>query len=192
MTERYPMLPPAADSVHAFSPQPAIRQPESQTLTGASRKPAGGLSRRLMPAWLAVLPAAVPAAAEKLADPIFGAIAACRAAKAASDAAYARVRNLYQEAAEAGLGGDSPLAGRYAFVEARLGRHPDEYTDGPAFALWDCYEEFAEIEPTTLPGLFAMLIYAGEVAECDRDAFNDVDIFSTFAAAANALLGRQA
>ena len=75
------------------------------------------------------------------------------------------------------------------FVAEMIGQHPDAYTAGLADELWDAYEDFAETVPTTLAGLFAMLAYAGEVADCEHDAFNDVAIFSTFAAAANALLG---
>jgi hypothetical protein len=41
-----PTFPPVADSVHAFPAQTAIGQPEGQTLTSDSGKPAGGLSRR--------------------------------------------------------------------------------------------------------------------------------------------------
>jgi hypothetical protein len=32
------MFPPAADSVHAFSPQPVVRQPDRQSLTSESRR----------------------------------------------------------------------------------------------------------------------------------------------------------
>ena len=64
---------------------------ESGNLTSEFTKPAGGLSRRHMLAGLAVLPAAVPAiavAAPREVDPIFAAIAECRAAKQVSDEAY--------------------------------------------------------------------------------------------------------
>jgi hypothetical protein len=67
------MFPPVADSVHAFLVQPAIGQPESETLASESREPAGGLSRRLMLAGLAMLPAALPAAAAGP-DPVYAAI----------------------------------------------------------------------------------------------------------------------
>jgi hypothetical protein len=60
MTVEHPMFPPRAESVHAFSPQPAIGQPESQTLTSDSPKPAEGLSRRNLLSALAVLPAGLP------------------------------------------------------------------------------------------------------------------------------------
>jgi hypothetical protein len=72
-----------AESVDSFSHQPAIGQSEGQTLTSESGKPAKGLSRRLMLGGLAMLPAALPAAAEAAADPIFAAIEACRHANAA-------------------------------------------------------------------------------------------------------------
>ncbi|CCE06461.1 hypothetical protein BRAS3843_1730030 [Bradyrhizobium sp. STM 3843] len=68
MTERYPMLPPAADMLR--------RLPDD------SAEPAEGLSRRMALAGLAVLPIAPPACAA-LADPAFGLIAAKRAADAA-------------------------------------------------------------------------------------------------------------
>ena len=40
MTIERPMFPPRAESVDSFSPQPAVRQPESQTLTSDSPGPA--------------------------------------------------------------------------------------------------------------------------------------------------------
>jgi hypothetical protein len=39
MTIERPMFPPRAESVDSFLPQPAIRQPESQTLTSESPTP---------------------------------------------------------------------------------------------------------------------------------------------------------
>jgi hypothetical protein len=59
------------------------RKPEGGNLTSESTRPAKGLSRRLMLAGLAALPAALPAAAEQSADPIFAAIDAFRRADAA-------------------------------------------------------------------------------------------------------------
>ena len=59
--------------------------------------------------------------------------------------------------------------------------------------LWDAHQAFAETEPTTLAGLLAMLIYAGEIAERgDREVFHEVDIFPTIATAAKTLSGRSA
>jgi hypothetical protein len=60
MTIERPMFPPCAESVHnAFSPQPGIGQPGSQTLTSESAKGVGGVSRRHMLAGLAILPTSV-------------------------------------------------------------------------------------------------------------------------------------
>jgi hypothetical protein len=117
-------------------------------------------------------------------------IGACRGAKSISDQAYARVRELNREANVKIGSGPQRSSKRCAYVAGVLGVDQDEYTGGPACDLWDSYEEFAETVPTTLAGLFATLTYAGEIAEYERDAFNDVDIFSTFAAAAEAPLAR--
>jgi hypothetical protein len=70
----------------------------------------------------------------------------------------------------------------------------DELTDGPANAAWAARDDFAETVPTTLPGLLAMILYANELAEDDPDAFGDGDctLLQTLAAAAEALIGRQA
>jgi len=70
----------------------------------------------------------------------------------------------------------------------------DELTDGPANAAWDVRDDFAETVPTTLPGLLAMIVYANELAGDDPDAFGDGDctLLQSLAAAAEALIGRQA
>jgi hypothetical protein len=70
----------------------------------------------------------------------------------------------------------------------------DELTEGPADAAWDARDRFAETVPTTLPGLLAMILYANELAEDDPDAFGDGDctLLQSLAAAAEALIGRQA
>jgi hypothetical protein len=117
-------------------------------------------------------------------DPIFDAIEACREAKRTSDAANAKVSQLY-ELAEKSVGPN--LKACNAFIEMIIGDDPDDYTNGPASALWDSYEDFAETVPTTLAGLQAMLAFADEVTAHDADAFNEVAIFSTFATAAKAL-----
>ena len=142
MTERYPMLPPAADTLDSLSAQ---RPPGDRT----DETPLG--------------------------DPIFAAIQACRTAKRESDAAYARVNSLHALA-------------RHAYIKKALGCDEDAYTEGPASALWDAYGAFAETVPTTLAGLFAMLIFADQITDHDRDALG-VTIFSTFATAAKALIG---
>lgn len=48
MTIERPMFPPRAESVDSFSLQPAIGQPESQTLAGDSRRPAEGPSAAIL------------------------------------------------------------------------------------------------------------------------------------------------
>jgi len=75
-------LPPRADSVDSFASKPSIQQPGTGEPISDSLKPAEGLYRRTDAA-LAMLPAALPAAAEAIADPIFSLIEAHRAAMAA-------------------------------------------------------------------------------------------------------------
>jgi hypothetical protein len=61
-------------------------------------------------------------------------------------------------------------------------------TSKAASAMWDSFEEFAQTEPTTLAGLFAMLINAEEIVEgSDLDVLDDGEICSTMAAAARRL-----
>jgi hypothetical protein len=165
-----------ADSAH--SAPPPLNSCSIQALT----------TRRTILARLAVLPIAVPAAATEP-DPIFAAIDACRSAKQTSDEAYARVRKLRAWTKRRFGTGDEQRQAREALIERALGCDEDTYTDNPAAALWDAYEAFAETVPTTLAGLFAMLAFADEVADREREFFNDTAIFSTFAAAAAALTG---
>ncbi|MGY8678526.1 hypothetical protein Q2941_12045 [Bradyrhizobium sp. UFLA05-153] len=70
----------------------------------------------------------------------------------------------------------------------------DEFTDGPAIAAWDVLDEFAKTVPTTLVGLLAMLTYAEELCDWEREAFRDdpAVIISSLATAAKALIERQA
>jgi len=183
--------PPEArgESADSFSHQPGIAQPESRNLTSESGKPAKGLSRRLMLGGLAILPAALPAAVEAAADPIYAAIAACREAREVADIAYSRTSALYREAKEK-FGDDDTRKTRRMhrdYIEGVLGMDGDDYTDGPAFALYEAYDNFTLTEPTTLAGLFAMLIYCEELVERDPDALELVDFVPTFAAAAKSL-----
>ena len=88
MTIERPMFPPRAESVDSFSLQPAIGQRERECRLSESRKPAEGLSRRLVLAGVAsaaALPIAgsLPTTAEATTDPIFGAIEAWRRSGAA-------------------------------------------------------------------------------------------------------------
>jgi hypothetical protein len=64
-------------------------------------------------------PPAAPVAVD--ADPIFVAIEMAQSAKTEAEARYALVRKWYKIAKERGLGNDSPLTDRNAFVEARIG-----------------------------------------------------------------------
>jgi hypothetical protein len=69
MTIERPMFPPRAESVDSFLPQTAIGQPGSGCRVSESRKPAEGLSRRVVLAGVAsaaVLPAAAAPVAEGL------------------------------------------------------------------------------------------------------------------------------
>jgi hypothetical protein len=56
-------------------------------------------------------------------------------------------------------------------------------------AEWDALDEFADTVPTALPGLLAMIIYAGEVSARDAEAFADRDcsLNETLATAAKAI-----
>jgi hypothetical protein len=153
MTERYPMLPPAADTLDSLSAQ----------------RPPGDLPDETPPG-----------------DPIFAAIQACRTAKQESDAAYARVNSLHALAKKRFGAADQQRGGRHAYIKRALGCDEDAYTEGPTSALWNAYGAFAETVPTTLAGLFAMLIFADQITDHDRDALG-VTIFSTFATAAKAI-----
>jgi hypothetical protein len=61
-------------------------------------------------------------------------------------------------------------------------------------AEWEVVGEFAETVPTSLAGLFAMVIYAAEMLETEHDVFDGdhgCDLIESFATAARAI-GRQA
>jgi hypothetical protein len=186
MTIERPMLPPTADSVHAFSHQLPSRQPESETLTSESRKPTQGLSRRLVLAGLAVLPAVPLPVAAVEPDPIYAAIEACREARKIADQAFGRVSDLHREAKQRLGSGEEQYRERQDYVESFIGDE-DEYTDGPAVALWDSYEDFVNTVPTTLASLFAMLIYAEEVETREPDLVQEMLSVSTLATAAKSL-----
>jgi hypothetical protein len=78
-------------------------------------------------------------------------------------------------------------------VESLLGDE-DEATDevaGPELRALDAFEETI---PTTLPGLMAMIVYAGECSENNADAFADREcpLIENLAIAAKALIGSRA
>jgi hypothetical protein len=231
MTIERPMFPPRTESVDSFSAQPAIGQPESQTLTSESRKPAKGLSRRAALAGLAVLPAAIPATAAASADPIYAAIGAHRKAAAASCAASAEVKRLYDLADKiAGPReidvpsmlepGTTVKASIFPDIEQAIpsAQFPEQYAHYVALleercaarfavtgdtdpigeeayaAEWAALDDFAETVPTTLAGLLAMIVYAGECRETDCGAFagSNCSLIETLATATKALIGRAA
>jgi hypothetical protein len=134
-------------------------------------------------------PNATPEVSSAPVDPIFAAISACREAREVADIAYSRTSALYREAKEK-FGDDDTRKTRRMhrdYIEGVLGMDGDDYTDGPAFALYEAYDNFTLTEPTTLAGLFAMLIYCEELVERDPDALELVDFVPTFAAAAKSL-----
>src|SRR5207237_10928423 len=107
-------------------------------------------------------------------------------------AADARVSQMNKLASETVGSAREQFEARDAFVGDILGEHPDDYGDGPAVALWDEYEAFADTVPTTLAGLFAMLAYAGEVSDHEPDVLAEMGIISTLAIAAKSLIKAQA
>jgi hypothetical protein len=125
-------------------------------------------------------------------DPIFAAIEICKELKAQCDARYARVSCLYGEARKAGLRDESELVERNAFVEERLGCHPDSYTDQTADAWWEAIRDLFGIEPTTLPGILALLRFAELVAEDDNDLVeeNSTVLVATLAASMETITNR--
>lgn len=122
-------------------------------------------------------------------DPIFAAIEHCRRAQEVSGEAHAKVSAAYG-LARTKLGAEASLSSQCTFVKEVLGIDDDELTDGPFNDLWDAYEAFGEMVPTTLTGLFAMLKFADEVQKRGDDAFSNVDILATFSTAADELAGR--
>ena len=134
--------------------------------------------------------AAMPAA--PAVDPIFAAIAECREARQVADIAYSRTSALNREAKEKFGDGDTRemrLMHR-EYIEGILGMDEDEYTDGPAFALYEAYDNFTLTEPISVAGLFAMLIYCEEVVEREPEVLDFVDWVPTLAAAAKSLSKR--
>lgn len=114
--------------------------------------------------WTPPLPSAARGA-----DPIFAAIDDCILKQAQSDARYARVKAAYGKAAKHGLDDKSSLEDRNAFVQAEIGQDPDEYTDEAASAFWQAADDLFDIEPTTLAGVVALLRFADDLGDKNKD-----------------------
>jgi hypothetical protein len=76
-----------------------------------------------------------------------------------------------------------------AIVESLIGGDEDELTDEPCYGELDTRDAFSETVPTTIPGLLAMIVYAGEITNRDPEAFADSNcsLIETLAAAAKAI-----
>lgn len=142
MTERFLMLPPAADSVHAFSHQRAPDDRPDETPLGDSPKPVRGLTRRSALAGLAMLPVAVPAVGAAV-DPVFELIEAHRKAHAAHMA--------------------SLELGKRFELRYGLGRG-NWISEKPCHDENDAFEELVAAPATTMQGLLAKLAYFDELA----------------------------
>jgi hypothetical protein len=86
---------------------------------------------------------------------------------------------------------DERKAAHAAIVESLIGDE-DEATNEVCGPELKGLRAFAETVPTTLPGLLAMIVYAGECSENDAEAFADPDcsLIETLATAAKALIGK--
>jgi hypothetical protein len=85
----------------------------------------------------------------------------------------------------------SAPAARAAIIEPLIGDE-DEATDEVAAPELEALRHFEGTTPTTLAGLLAMVIYAGEINDQNADAFDrSTPIFENMAAAARALVGGQ-
>jgi hypothetical protein len=80
-----------------------------------------------------------------------------------------------------------------AIVESTIGDE-DEATEELCEPEFAALSAFAETIPTTLPGLMAMIVYAGECSENNAEAFTNRDcpLIENLAIAAKALIGRGA
>jgi hypothetical protein len=135
-----------AESVDSFSHQPAIGQPESRTLASDSPKPLERLSRRNVLAGLAVLPVALPTAADRTVDPIFALIAA----KQAADVAHGEAIDV-QDDADVRYGYDSQQAW-----------DADEACGEACHRAMDAAWQLVITAPTTLAGVVGLLRFANQ------------------------------
>jgi hypothetical protein len=83
---------------------------------------------------------------------------------------------------------DERKAAHAAIVESLIGDE-DEATNELSHAEFKALQEFAGTMPTTLSGLLAMIVYAGECSKNDGEAFADRDcpLIETLATAAKAI-----
>jgi hypothetical protein len=141
MTERYPMLTPAADSVHAFSHQRPPGDRPDKTPTSDSPKPVYGLTRRLALAGLAMLPVALPAVGAAI-DPVFELIATHRKAHIAHMAALELQNRL----------------------ERQRVRGAHLVSEKPSYDEDEAFRTLVAEPATTVQGLLAKLAYFDELA----------------------------
>jgi hypothetical protein len=87
---------------------------------------------------------------------------------------------------------DERRAAHAAIVESLIGDE-DEATNEVCGPELTALYAFAETVPTTLPGLLAMIVYAGECSAHQAEAFADSDcpLIETLAIAAKVLIGGQ-
>ena len=88
---------------------------------------------------------------------------------------------------------DERRAAHAAIVESLIGDE-DEATGEVCYPELDARDAFSETIPTTIPGLLAMIVYAGEITERDPEAFADSNcsLIETLATAAKAIAQVQA
>jgi hypothetical protein len=66
---------------------------------------------------------------------------------------------------------------RLAFEIDKLGRHPDDVIGEAWTAEWQALQDFVEVVPTTMAGLFAKLAYVRKLAEDPNfDHFDDTEM----------------
>jgi hypothetical protein len=143
MTIERPMFPPRAESVDSFSLQPAIGQRENGNRVSESRKPAEGLSRRVVLAGVAsVVALPIVSAAPIVADPVLDLIDTHRKTHIAHMAALK--------------------------LQARLERENDNRADWvaekPCHDEADAFAAFIAAPANTPEGLHAKLAYLQELA----------------------------
>jgi hypothetical protein len=123
-------------------------------------------------------------------DPIFAAIEAHKAAQEKANSAMAEVRHAHQLADQMTfIGPKNGQAARRAFVESIIGDDEDDFTEPSFEEASDVFDVLIATVPTTVPGLLAMLDYAGQLSAHDRYGINEdaAEFISSVATAARAL-----